>query len=478
MTLQLGGGGAITGCTSLADPVLTLDGLVVGGTGRFEDTVTIGGTVLAPNITLDATGEAVFLGNVGIGTSAPDQLFHISSGANTRAKIATTSTAGFGQLYMGDEDKFLIGYGSTHPNSPDQLALRNNTGDIFFATGTSSSLERVRIDSSGNVGIGTTSPNARLDVGGQILLAEGNEIGWHDGTGTQAARIYASATDELRFERGSSALRSMTIDSSGNVGIGTSSPRGKLEVSDGTSNTAGEAINEAYIVGATTGSSEGILTIQSNDAMASNRGGSIAFGGRAGTGSTGGANWAFINGYKENGTTGNYGGYLAFATRPNSGTISERMRIDSTGAIVLPNGSPGIQFGTVSSPATSTNLDDYEEGTWTPTATSAGYTVSSSNGYYTKVGRSITINWAIVFSAVPAANSSVAMGGVPYANNSPVYIPGIVREATNTGAAYISQLNQSSTNLGMNSMDGIPPGSTRTFRVSEIYVGSLTYFTA
>ena len=67
MTLQLGGGGAITGCTSLADPVLTLDGLVVGGTGRFDNTVTIGGTVLNPNITLNQTGSAEYSGDVVIG---------------------------------------------------------------------------------------------------------------------------------------------------------------------------------------------------------------------------------------------------------------------------------------------------------------------------------------------------------------------------------------------------------------------------
>tara|TARA_S200002703_G_scaffold23027_1_gene19799 strand:+ start:159 stop:1514 length:1356 start_codon:yes stop_codon:yes gene_type:complete len=107
-------------------------------------------------------------GRLGIGTSSPDQLFHISSSTNTRAKIATTSTASFGQLYMGDEDKFLIGYGSTHPNSPDELALRNNTGAIFFATGTSSSQERARIDSSGNVGIGTTAATAKLQVNGDL----------------------------------------------------------------------------------------------------------------------------------------------------------------------------------------------------------------------------------------------------------------------------------------------------------------------
>lgn len=223
------------------------------------------------------------------------------------------------------------------------------TANTFDGTATNSG-------SASRLGIGATGYSlvlsgdltaANVTVGGTLTYDDVTNI---DSLGIITARSYVSIADSIlhtgdtdtaiRFPAadtftvetgGSERVR---VDSSGKFGIGTDSPRGKLEVSDGTSNTAGEAINEAYIVGATTGSSEGILTIQSNDAMASDKGGSIAFGGRAITSNTAGANWAFINGYKENGTTANYGGYLSFATRPNSGSISERMRIDSSGRLL------------------------------------------------------------------------------------------------------------------------------------------------
>ena len=128
----------------------------------------------------------------------------------------------------------------------------------------------------------------------------------------------------------------MRIDSSGNLGIGNDTARSRLSVSDGTINTAGEAVYQGYIVGADRSAlTEGNLTIQSNDALAINKGGSIAFGGRAVSASTAGANWAKIAGLKENATTAEYGGYLQFSTRPNSGAAAERARITSGGLMLL-----------------------------------------------------------------------------------------------------------------------------------------------
>jgi hypothetical protein len=127
----------------------------------------------------------------------------------------------------------------------------------------------------------------------------------------------------------------MRVTSAGDVGIGNSTARGKLTVSDGTVNTAGEGVYQAYVVGADRSAlTEGNLTVQSNDALAVDKGGSIAFGGRAVSASTAGANWAKIAGLKENATTAEYGGYLQFSTRPNSGASAERARITSNGSIL------------------------------------------------------------------------------------------------------------------------------------------------
>ena len=92
---------------------------------------------------------------------------------------------------------------------------------------------------------------------------------------------------------------------------------------------------------------------------------------------------------------------------------TERMRLNTTGAVVLQGGNTaasgvGIAFPATQSASSDANtLDDYEEGTWTPNQGS-GLTVVgtfSSNGSYTKVGRLVTIR-GIVFGSTSVAASS------------------------------------------------------------------------
>ena len=147
--------------------------------------------------------------------------------------------------------------------------------------------------------------------------------------------IFFPAADTIAFSEG--GAEAMRINSSGDVGIGSSVIRSRLTVSDGAVNTAGEAVYQGYIVGTSrtpTSDVTAMLTIQSTNALAADVGGSIAFGGRAITGSDAGANWAAIAGFKENATTANYGGYLQFSTRTNAGAIGERARINSAGDFI------------------------------------------------------------------------------------------------------------------------------------------------
>ena len=94
------------------------------------------------------------------------------------------------------------------------------------------------------------------------------------------------------------------------------------------------------------------------------------------------------------------------------------MRINSSGAIVLPDSSPGIQFGTVSSPASNTTLDDYEEGTFTPylagSSVNGTFTDGGSTGKYTKIGRSVTCNIHIENSTLSGASGAIRVLGLPY----------------------------------------------------------------
>jgi hypothetical protein len=96
--------------------------------------------------------------------------------------------------------------------------------------------EAMRIDSSGNVGIGTSSPSAVLDVrrgdeDGKIAeFHQSSGYGFDISSSASVATITAGYNQAFTFETGTTATERMRIDSSGNVGIGTSSPSTKLEV--------------------------------------------------------------------------------------------------------------------------------------------------------------------------------------------------------------------------------------------------------
>lgn len=92
-------------------------------------------------------------GNVGIGTSSPTNTLSVSGSMNAS------------NYYMQDSSAAAAGtYGFANSNGPFIQTWGNSSaqaGALLFAT---SGSERARIDASGNVGIGTSSPGAKLDI--------------------------------------------------------------------------------------------------------------------------------------------------------------------------------------------------------------------------------------------------------------------------------------------------------------------------
>ena len=86
----------------------------------------------------------------------------------------------------------------------------------------------------------------------------------------------------------------------------------------------------------------GQISIQSTDAFGADLGGGISFGGEYSAGDN--IDWATLFGRKENGTDDNTAGYMQFNTRVNSGNMTERMRIDSSGRVLM--GSTSTVFDT------------------------------------------------------------------------------------------------------------------------------------
>lgn len=293
-------------------------------TGASGDAFTFaGGTLMSGTNTI--SGAAVISGNINSsGTTNTFSGGNILSGTNTISGSAiisgninssgTTNTFSGGNIFSGTNT-----FSGTNVFSSN--VTLNAQSDLRFADSDSSNW--VAFQSPATVASNVTWTLPATDgTSNQVLATNGSgTLSWATASSSQ----WTTSGSDISYTTGS-------------VGIGSSTIRGTLNVSDGTLNTAGEGVYQGYIVGADRSAlTEGNLTVQSNDAMAVDKGGSISFGGRAVSASSAGANWARIAGRKETGTSAEYGGYLQFSTRPNSGAATERARITSGGYLKVSN---------------------------------------------------------------------------------------------------------------------------------------------
>ena len=111
---------------------------------------------------------------------------------------------------------------------------------------------------------------------------------------------------------------------------------------------------------------------------------------------------------------------LTFCTRAYLGSITERMRLTSDAYLRMAASSGGIQFN--GDTAAANALDDYEEGTFTPSFVGTGLTINTYGnraGFYTKVGRLVTVTINMMTESVSVVGSeAVKIGGLPFTSNS------------------------------------------------------------
>ena len=190
---------------------------------------------LATNVNASEKMRITSAGNVGIGTASPEQKLHISSNGSTLMRIT-----GGGSSIAG------IDFGDSTNTDDGRIRYDNSSRYMQFVVADS---EKMRIDSSGNVGIGTTSPSSFNSRGRNLVVNSDGDtgitisanstssstllfadaFGGTGGTATYRGVVeYDHANDSMAFS--TAAAYRMRIDSTGNVGIGTTSPIYPLQV--------------------------------------------------------------------------------------------------------------------------------------------------------------------------------------------------------------------------------------------------------
>ena len=159
-----------------------------------------------------ADGNAIIAGNVGIGTTGPGAKLNVA-----------------GDILIDSGE--YISWGTVGATSIEGSTASNK---LQFRTNSS---DRMIIDSSGNVGIGTTTPYGKLDVAGSIRLQSDNQIYFGATASIPYWNVGVENTTNNNFEIAGVSYYSGDRDillkpvNNGNVGINTTNPTSKLEVS-------------------------------------------------------------------------------------------------------------------------------------------------------------------------------------------------------------------------------------------------------
>jgi hypothetical protein len=392
------------GGTSGGDALINLDTQASGsrftlGVDRSANKFVIAN---ADKGSFDGSDEALVItsgGNVGIGESNPATPLHIT--ATSPSVWLSGGATGQSNILLGpssDADEGSIFY----EQSNNALGFRANAA------------ERMRIDSSGNVAIGVSSPNEKLTVSGNIELYNDEQDGyiWFHDAGTRSWTIgsqQSTGSFVLTNAVDVGSGEKIVVDSSGNLLVGKTS-------------------EDATTVGSTMRPNGGIVSVRDGDTnVVLNRktsDGTIIDFRKDGT--TVGSIAAGSGGFLTIGSPAGTPVYATFANGTFKPTTSTGVNDDGSGDLGNSSSrwkdlylSGGVYLGGTGS---ANFLDDYEEGSWSPTitmsTTNPSVTYSRQHGSYVKVGTIVTCHFNIYATSLSGGSGNVQLSNLPFTSTN------------------------------------------------------------
>ena len=309
-------------------------------------------------------------------------------------------------ITIDSSENVLVGSGTSNGISG------STTGLQVAGAGFAGMISATRHDNNAYSSALMLGKSRNTTVGSNTIVQSGDEIGAigffaDDGTNLDSQVAYIRAlvdgtpgendtpgrlTFSTTADGSAAATERMRIDSSGNVGIGTTTPTSynasdKLTIA----NTSGNA--SLTIVGGTSGESSVFMA---------------------------------------DGTSGDasYRGYVQYQHTNDNFNIgtggAQRLRVDSD----------GLKFG--SDTAAQNALDDYEEGTWTPSLPEGGTVNTNYGSYYTKIGRQVIAYFYIVITPTNN-NQQFKIGNLPFTciNQTGYYPSGSLGYSSNKDLSFL-----------------------------------------
>ena len=207
--------------TNTGSGTTILDGFLVGNDATGANLIQ---RESLPIITYTANIERMRItaaGAVGIGTSSPSSTLTVGGNPPTAGAIAGVGAAAGISLALSDNVNCSLYV--RHPAAGPVIGTDGGNALRFATNGNAASDEKMRIDTNGNLGIGTSTPDAKLTVSGAAAFSAGTALLPSIAqTGDLNTGFWFPVADTIAAS--TAGTERMRIDSSGNVGIGTNSP--------------------------------------------------------------------------------------------------------------------------------------------------------------------------------------------------------------------------------------------------------------